>query len=60
MDEAALIEQRRRRREAIKAKYRGQATPLLVQALQLGSDSGQSAPSTPKPETPDSLTTSQG
>ena len=33
VDEAALIEERRKRREAIKAKHRGQATPLLVQAL---------------------------
>ncbi|MCJ1432387.1 U4/U6 small nuclear ribonucleoprotein prp4 [Xylographa pallens] len=33
LDEAALIEERRKRREAIKAKHRGQATPLLVQAL---------------------------
>lgn len=32
-DEAALIEERRKRREAIKARHRGQATPLLVQAL---------------------------
>ena len=32
-DEVALIEERRKRREAIKAKHRGQATPLLVQAL---------------------------
>ncbi|KAH0542687.1 hypothetical protein FGG08_002920 [Glutinoglossum americanum] len=54
LDEAALIEERRRRREAIKAKYRGQATPLLVQALQLGSDSGLSAPATPRPEVSDS------
>ena len=44
LDEAALIEQRRKRREAIKAKYRGSATPLLVQALQLGDKSGQSTP----------------
>lgn len=29
IDEAKLIEERRRRREAIKAKYRGQSTPLL-------------------------------
>ncbi|KAF2145185.1 uncharacterized protein K452DRAFT_284574 [Aplosporella prunicola CBS 121167] len=47
VDEAALIEERRKRREAIKAKYKGQSTPLLVQALQLGSDS---APSTPRDE----------
>lgn len=43
IDEAALIEERRKRREAIKAKYRGSATPLLVQALQLGNKSGQSS-----------------
>ncbi|KAL2066930.1 hypothetical protein VTL71DRAFT_1354 [Oculimacula yallundae] len=53
LDEAAMIEQRRKRREAIKAKYRGSATPLLVQALQLGEDPSStrsqspSAPSTP-------------
>ncbi|CZS91037.1 hypothetical protein WAI453_003798 [Rhynchosporium graminicola] len=44
LDEAAMIEQRRKRREAIKAKYRGSATPLLVQALQLGDKSGDSTP----------------
>lgn len=33
LNEAALIEERRKRREAIKARHRGQATPLLVQAL---------------------------
>ncbi|KAH8808132.1 kinase-like domain-containing protein [Xylogone sp. PMI_703] len=44
VDEATLIEQRRKRREAIKAKYRGSATPLLVQALHLGDKSGQSTP----------------
>ncbi|KAH8662973.1 kinase-like domain-containing protein [Tricladium varicosporioides] len=44
LDEAALIEQRRKRREAIKAKYRGSATPLLVQALQLGDKTGDSTP----------------
>jgi serine/threonine-protein kinase PRP4 len=42
-----LIEERRKRREAIKAKYRGQATPLLVQALQLGNKTGSSTPSAP-------------
>jgi serine/threonine-protein kinase PRP4 len=42
LDEDALIEQRRKRREAIKAKYRGSAPPLLVQALQLGDKPGQS------------------
>ena len=39
-----MIEERRKRREAIKAKYRGSATPLLVQALQLGDKSGHSTP----------------
>ena len=38
MDEMSLIEERRKRREAIKAKYRGSATPLLVQALHLDTD----------------------
>ncbi|KAK2798396.1 U4/U6 small nuclear ribonucleoprotein prp4 [Onygenales sp. PD_10] len=40
VDEATLIEQRRKRREAIKAKYRDQAapTPLLVKALQSGNE----------------------
>ncbi|KAI9821361.1 MAG: U4/U6 small nuclear ribonucleoprotein prp4 [Thelocarpon impressellum] len=46
VDEMALIEERRKRREAIKAKYRGQATSLLVQALQLGDQSGPTSPST--------------
>lgn len=45
MDEAALIEERRKRREAIKARHRGQATPLLVQALALDK---KSAPKSPK------------
>lgn len=48
VDEATLIEERRKRREAIKAKYKGSATPLLVQALQLGNESG---PSSPRAET---------
>src|SRR5436190_16107155 len=43
-DEVTLIEQRRKRREAIKAKYRGQATPLLVQALQLGTKTESTTP----------------
>ena len=43
-DEATLIEERRKRREAIKARHRGQATPMLVQALALDT---VSAPSTP-------------
>ncbi|KIW10486.1 hypothetical protein PV08_11450 [Exophiala spinifera] len=53
VDEAALIEQRRRRREAIKNKYKSQATPLLVQALhtgaegKIGSPAPESYPTTP-------------
>lgn len=47
VDEATLIEERRKRREAIKAKYRGQATPLLVQALQLENNPVPESPSTP-------------
>ncbi|CAL8578106.1 U4/U6 small nuclear ribonucleoprotein prp4 [Xanthoria parietina] len=46
LDEAALIEERRKRREAIKAKHRGQGTPLSVEALALAS---QSAANSPKP-----------
>ncbi|KIX03030.1 uncharacterized protein Z518_06580 [Rhinocladiella mackenziei CBS 650.93] len=44
VDEAALIEERRKRREAIKNKYRGQAPPLLVQALHLGAESNPASP----------------
>ncbi|KIW97481.1 uncharacterized protein Z519_01065 [Cladophialophora bantiana CBS 173.52] len=44
VDEAALIEERRKRREAIKNKYRGQAPPLLVQALHLGAESTPASP----------------
>ena len=44
-DEATLIEERRKRREAIKARHRGQATPFSVQGLALDATS---APSTPK------------
>ncbi|KAL8932855.1 MAG: hypothetical protein Q9216_006642 [Gyalolechia sp. 2 TL-2023] len=44
-DEATLIEERRKRREAIKARHRGQATPLLVQALALDK---KPAPKSPK------------
>ncbi|KAJ9619093.1 U4/U6 small nuclear ribonucleoprotein prp4 [Knufia peltigerae] len=53
VDEAALIEQRRKRREAIKNKYKSQATPLLVQALhtgaeaKIGSPAPESYPTTP-------------
>lgn len=44
LDEATLIEQRRKRREAIKAKYKGAATPMLVQALQLEDKSRSGTP----------------
>nr|OQO26733.1 hypothetical protein B0A51_07712 [Rachicladosporium sp. CCFEE 5018] len=44
LSEDDLIEQRRKKREAIKAKYKTQQTPLLVQALE---QSAISAPSTP-------------
>ena len=50
VDEAALIEERRKRREAIKAKHRGQATPLLVQAL-----APTDTPTTHTPDRYDSL-----
>jgi serine/threonine-protein kinase PRP4 len=49
LDEAAQIEERRKRREALKAKLlKGQGPSLLAQALHIASDSGQS---TPKVET---------
>lgn len=44
LDEAALIEERRRRREAIKNKYKSQASPLLVQALHLGAGPNSASP----------------
>ena len=50
IDEATLIEERRKKREAIKAKYRGQATSLLVQALQLDSTPASTSASTPTPD----------
>ena len=43
-DEATLIEERRKRREAIKARYRGRATPLPVQALVAANTSATSTP----------------
>ena len=46
LNEAAQIEGRRKRRDAIKNKYRGQATPLLVQALHIGAESSQATPDT--------------
>ena len=47
LDEAAMMEERRKRREAIKNKYRTQVPSLLVQALQHGADS---TPASPAPE----------
>ena len=44
-----MIEERRKRREALKAKYRGQETPLLVQALHLGAEVNSTASSTVHP-----------
>ncbi|KAL8685546.1 MAG: hypothetical protein Q9218_007694 [Villophora microphyllina] len=44
LDEASLVEERRKKREAIKARYRGQATPLLVQALAIDHQSGSNSP----------------
>lgn len=52
VDEATLIDQRRKRREAIKAKYRGSGTPLLVQALHLGDKSGGSTPGQGEDDSP--------
>ena len=42
LDEAAQIEERRKRREALKNKFRGHATPLRIQALHLDGDAGSS------------------
>ncbi|KAJ5683297.1 Serine/threonine-protein kinase prp4 [Penicillium macrosclerotiorum] len=47
MDEAAALEARRKRREAIRAKYRSQATPMHLKALQIGDgDTDSSTPGT--------------
>ncbi|PUU81318.1 kinase-like domain-containing protein [Tuber borchii] len=62
VDEAKLIEERRKKREAIKAKYRGQATPLLVSALAIvgsnpgspGISEGETTPAVASPALPDS------
>ncbi|KAF3310511.1 U4/U6 small nuclear ribonucleoprotein prp4 [Orbilia oligospora] len=52
IDEAAILEERRKRREAIKAKYKGQATPLLVSALALNTPTPTPATPTPTEATP--------
>ena len=49
MDDAARLEARRRRREAIKAKYRDQAPPLRIQVLQHGAETESSTPSADTP-----------
>ena len=46
LDEVALIEERRKRREAIKAKHRGQTTPIVVQDSTLDN---RCMSTTPKP-----------
>jgi serine/threonine-protein kinase PRP4 len=47
IDEEALIEARRRKREAILAKYQGQSTPSLVDNLKLQSAEASPAPASP-------------
>lgn len=49
VDEDALIEERRKRREAIKAKYKSNESPLIIQALQ-HKDATESAPNSPNSE----------
>ncbi|KAL4945033.1 hypothetical protein BDV06DRAFT_209782 [Aspergillus oleicola] len=60
LDEAAQLEARRKRRETIKAKYKDQATPLRIQALNIA-DRGMTPPTseavTPNNDTPDSALT---
>ncbi|KAL4979263.1 kinase-like domain-containing protein [Aspergillus desertorum] len=63
LDEAAQLEARRKRREAIKAKYRDQSTPLRIQALHIGGDKGSTPASeapTPSNDTPESVVTPDG
>lgn len=56
VDEAVLIEERRKRREAIKAKHKGQATPIMIQALA----NNDSAPRTPRTMMSDNEAPAQG
>lgn len=44
VDEAAALEARRKRREAIRAKYRSQATPLHLKAVHADVDTDSSTP----------------
>lgn len=50
LDEAGQIEERRKRREALKNKYRGQATPLRIQALHLDADAGSTTSEATTPQ----------
>ncbi|THX62160.1 kinase-like protein [Aureobasidium pullulans] len=56
VDEAKLIEDRRKRREALRAKHRGQPQPLLQQALHVAtpseSDSVMASPGASLPSSP--------
>ncbi|KAK5149006.1 hypothetical protein LTR04_000202, partial [Oleoguttula sp. CCFEE 6159] len=57
VDEDALIEQRRKKREALRAKYKDQVTPLHTQALQLRTES---EPATPQTDTGEDSSTRSG
>ncbi|KAJ5918920.1 Serine/threonine protein kinase (Prp4) [Penicillium verhagenii] len=57
VDEAAVAEARRKRREAILAKYRSQATPLHLQAVHAGD--GDTDSSTPGTEPVSALDTAE-
>lgn len=59
LDEAALIEERRKRREAIKAKHSNSATPL-IQALQSGDRSAVETPSRSEQDGDDKQSTRNG
>src|SRR5947207_1017260 len=49
VDEEALIEARRRKREAILAKYQGQSTPSIIDNLKIQSIEASPAPGSPAP-----------
>lgn len=57
LDEAAQLEARRKKREAIRAKYKSQATPMRLQALHLGAETDSS---TPGPDTGTTSNTASG
>ena len=52
LDEKALIEERRKRREAIRAKYQAQPSPMLIQALHVNSEATTSRNTSGSPSTP--------